>query len=351
MTPSPRSSDRMTTIVPSAAALATELAEQLAQASSVLVVSHISPDGDAIGSACAMGAIVEYLGRPVVMGIADTLPELFRFLPCFPRLVRQTTGPFDLVIAVDASDERRLGDLYTQHAGHARVINIDHHATNLRFGAINWIDTSAAATSEMLFQLTVALAVPLTADLATYLLTGIVTDTRGFRTSSTTAATLAAASVLVNHGAALHQIMDITLERRSLAGLRLWGEALRRAQRHGRVVWSQITAADRARCGVGENSGDTGLSGFMATANEADLAVLFTERNGSVEVSMRASPGFDVAEAALALGGGGHSQAAGCTVPGPLASARIQVMTAVDASLARQGYPQPPFEVPTNAVE
>lgn len=329
--------------------LATELAAQLAQASSVLVVSHISPDGDAIGSLLAMGAVVDHFDRPVTLGIADALPDLFRFLPGHQRIVRQAAGSFDLVIALDASDERRLGDLYSQHASQARtIINIDHHTTNVRFGAANWIDPRAAATSEMLYQLAVTLAVPLSPQLATYLLTGIVTDTRGFRTSSTTPATLAVAADLMSRGASLYQISELTLERRTLASLRLWGDALRRTQRHGRVVWSQLTAADRARCGVSDNSGDTGLSGFLATANEADVAILFTERNGSVEVSMRARPGFDVAEAALALGGGGHPQAAGCTVPGPLPEARRQVMAAVDASLARQGHPQPSFEmVPT----
>lgn len=336
----------MTMNVATVTDLAPELAAQLAQASSVLVVSHISPDGDAIGSLLAMGAIVDHFARPAVLGLADTMPELFRFLPGFPRIVRQATGPFDLVIALDASDERRLGDLFTQHGGTARaIVNIDHHATNAQFGTINWVDPHAAATAEMLYRLAVTLAVPLSAELATTLLTGIVTDTRGFRTSSTTAATLTMAADLANHGASLFQIMDLTLERRSLAGLHLWGEALHRAQRHGRVVWSELTAADRARHGVSDNSGDTGLSGFLLTANEADVAILFTERNGTVEVSMRARPGFDVAEAALVLGGGGHPQAAGCTVSGPLPQARRQVIAAVDASLARQGYAQPAFEM------
>lgn len=328
--------------------LATELAAHLTQASSVLVVSHVSPDGDAIGSLLAMGAVVDHFDRPVTLGIADALPDLFRFLPGHQRIVRQSAGSFDLVIGLDASDDRRLGDLYSQHASQARTIIIDHHATNVRFGTVNWIDPRAAATSEMLYQLAVTLAVPLSPELATCLLTGIVTDTRGFRTSSTTPVTLAVAADLMQHGASLYQISELTLERRTLASLRLWGDALRRTQRHGRIVWSQLTAADRARCGVGDNSGDTGLSGFLATANEADVAILFTERNGSVEVSMRARPGFDVAEAALALGGGGHPQAAGCTVPGPLPEARRQVMAAVDASLVRQGYSQPSFEmVPT----
>lgn len=326
--------------------LAPELAAHLMRASSVLVLSHISPDGDAIGSVLAMGGIIDHFARPVVLGIADTVPDLFRFLPGYQRIVQQAEGPFDLIIALDASDERRLGELYSQHAGTAHtIITIDHHATNLLFGTINWVDSTAAATVEMLYRLAITLAVPLTPALATHLLTGIVTDTRGFRTSSTSPATLAMASELMNQGASLYQVMEITLERRSLASLRLWGEALRRTQRHGRVVWSQLTATDRARCGVGDNSGDTGLSGFLATVNEADVAVLFTERNGSVEISMRARPGFNVAEAALALGGGGHPQAAGCTVPGPLAVARTHVMAAVDASLARQGYAQPPFEV------
>lgn len=324
-----------------------QAAQAIGRASSILAVSHISPDGDAIGSLLAFGAIASYLGKSCILACADPAPETLHFLPGIRTLVTAASGPFDLVVGLDASDPRRLGDPYTAAAATGiPTLAIDHHITNLRFATINWVDPTAAATAEMVFLLADHLHVPLTPALATSLMTGLVTDTRGFRTSNTTPRAMQISARLLEAGAPMFQIMEMTLERRSLAQVRLWGRVLSRVRQHGRLVWSEVTEEDRRAAGIQEEGADAGLSSFLGSAVEADVAAVFVERSGKVEVSLRAIPGFSVAEAAMALGGGGHSLAAGCTLKGSLAEVRRLVIAALDQSLASQGFPQPRFDEP-----
>ena len=321
--------------------------QAIGRASSLLAISHVSPDGDALGSLLAFGAIARHLGKACVLVCADPPPEMLQFLPGIGAIGQTASGRFDLLVALDASDPRRLGPLFTDLTKTGiPTLNIDHHITNLRFAAVNWVDSTAAATAEMIFMLAEHLHAPLTPDMATCLLTGLVTDTRGFRTHSTSPRVLHISGRLLEAGASLFQIMDTTLERRSLAQMQLWSRVLGRARLHGRILWSEVTELDRRAAGVGENGADAGLSSFLASAMEADVAAVLVERKEKIEVSLRACPGFSVAEAALALGGGGHPLAAGCAIEGALADARRLLMAALDNSLASQGFAQPPFVEP-----
>ncbi|MFZ1708640.1 MAG: DHH family phosphoesterase, partial [Anaerolineae bacterium] len=138
------------TLGPTDAAI-NEVVAAIGRASSILAVCHVSPDGDAIGSLLAFGAIAKHLGKPCVLACADPVPEMLQFLPGVNTIVRRASGPFDLAVGLDASDPRRLGDLFARHAqADASTLNIDHHITNLRFAAVNWIDLTAAATAEMM---------------------------------------------------------------------------------------------------------------------------------------------------------------------------------------------------------
>jgi phosphoesterase RecJ-like protein len=182
-----------------------------------------------------------------------------------------------------------------------------------------------------------ALDVPMNVDIAQCLLCGVVTDTRGFRTSNTTPRSLAIATRLMEAGADLNLVTEQALNRKPLAVLRLWGMALPRMQMRGRILWSTVTRQMREETGVNDN-GDGGLVNVLVSANEADVAVVFTEREDNrVEVGMRAKPGFDVSQVALSLGGGGHPQAAGCVIKGSLEEVQELVLSALEESLRRQG--------------
>ena len=307
------------------------------KAQRILVVTHISPDGDAIGSLLGLGWALRAIGKETSLVCADPVPPPFHFLPGCEEIEQEPTGFFDLVIGLDASDPQRFGPVWERIKGmEAPLIVIDHHVTNLHFGTFNWVDVKAAATAEMIVELLEAMGLPLNPNIAQCLLCGVVTDTRGFRTSNTTPRTMAVATRLMEAGGNLNEITEQTLNRKPIAVLRLWGMALPRMQMHGRILWTAVTRAMREEAGVYDN-GDGGLVNVLVSANEADIAVVFTEQGeGEIEVGMRAKPGFDVSQVALALGGGGHPQAAGCTIHASLEEAQERVLSALEASLRQQ---------------
>jgi phosphoesterase RecJ-like protein len=318
-----------------------QINQLLAGASRTLLVSHVAPDGDAIGSLLGLGGLLRAQGKDLTMACEDPVPELYGWLPGSREIVRKGRGTYDLVISLDCSDQRRMGRVYHDERMAVPLLNIDHHITNTRFGTANWVDPSSVATAQMILTLAEAMEWPLTEPVAVCLLTGIVTDTRSFRTSNVDAAALQAALRLIEAGASLSEVTRRALDQRPLASIRLWGQAFGQLQLHEGVLWTEVTRDMRQRWALGEN-GDSGLANFLSGTREARVVVVFTERNnGTVDVGMRAEPGYDVAQVALRLGGGGHPQAAGCTLDGDLAQVKHRVLTEVQRSLASQRAEEP----------
>jgi phosphoesterase RecJ-like protein len=304
----------------------------------ILVMGHIDPDGDAVGAVLALGQGLRRLGKQVVMACPNRPPSKYNFVPAVAEIVTRPQGAFDLFVSVDSSDTRRLADLYSLAAGSPSVplVNIDHHVTNLHFGAVNWVDASAAATSEMIVTLLDALGVSMDRDLALPLLVGIVTDTRGFRTANTTPAVLRITARLIEAGVPLAEVMERTMNARPYAMMCLWGRMMATIHLDGRIAWAVLTPEMHQACGINED-GDGGFVNFLVTAREADVGVLFHDKgDGEIEVGFRAKPGVSVAEVALRLGGGGHPQASGCTIRGALDEVRQRVLSAVREAIAGQ---------------
>jgi len=305
-----------------------QTAQRISSAQHILIICHISPDGDAIGSLLGLGLALQKSGRRVVMACADPVPEQCRHLAHWESIIQAPRGSFDLIVSLDCSDLKRLGTAYDAQAfADIPIVNIDHHTTNVQFGTLNWVEPTAAATSQMVFGLLRAMNVSLDVDIAMCLLNGILTDTLGFRTSGTTPEVMQVAIKLMDAGASLSELTDRIFNHRPLGTIRMWSRALQEIHLDDRIVWSQITRDMRQSVGLSED-GVSGLVSFLSTADEADIAVVFDELEaGEIKVSMRAVPGADVSQVALALGGGGHAQAAGCTIPGPLEIARSQVLS------------------------
>lgn len=304
-----------------------------------LLVCHIAPDGDAIGSMASLGQAIRQMGREPAMACADPVPLQFDFVPGAESIVQEVSAPFDLVISLDCSSLDRLGGFpqMPSFAG-TPLVNIDHHVTNTHFGDVNLVDAQAASTAGIVLRLLEYMACPLDAQLATSLLTGIVADTRGFRTSNVTAEVLDEALRLVKAGASLPDLARRVLDRRPVSAIRLWGAALASMRVENRVIWTCIprTVSHAANHADG---GDAGLVNFLVGANDVDAAAVFVEQDGEkIDVGLRAAPGFDVAQVALQLGGGGHALAAGCTMSGPLEQARQQLLALLQADLARQRH-------------
>jgi len=313
-------------------------ASQLIQASQrPLLICHISPDGDAVGCLTGLGLALRQMGLQPILACSDPIPHRFHYVPAVESVVQEVNDPFDLIVSLDSSDPRRLGRFPQMPAfGRAPLLNIDHHLTNLNFGTVNLVDHHASSAAEVVLRLLEYMGLPIDADVATCLLTGIVTDTRGFRTSNVTIQVMEAALRLMKAGASLPYITHNGLDRRPTAVILLWRAALASLQIEDRVIWASIPLAMRRAVGYAGN-GDAGLASFLISADDADVAAVFVEaEDGRIEVGLRAVPGFDVAQVALQLGGGGHVLAAGCTLPGPLEEAQAQMLTALQADLTRQ---------------
>ncbi len=307
----------------------------------ILLVTHVAPDGDAIGSLLALSWLLRAQELVVTLACEDPVPEIYAWLPGADQLVRASSDPVDLVIALDCSDQQRMGRLF--HAGLARtpLLNIDHHITNTQFGTVNWVDPSSVATSQMVLELADALGWELTQPVAVHLLCGLVTDTRSFRTQNVDTAAMRAAVRLMEAGALLNEITRRTLDQRPLASVRLWGQAIDRLCLDGDILWTELTRAMRQRWALGEDEG-SGLANFLAGVREPKVVVVFAERdNGTIDVGLRSVPGHDVAAVAYRLGGGGHPQAAGCTLEGGLKDVQERVLAEVRRSLVEPAASEP----------
>jgi phosphoesterase RecJ-like protein len=311
--------------------------QRIADAERILIICHISPDGDAIGSLLGLGLALRPRKASVVMACADPVPEQYQHLPHADAIVQAPQGTFDLVISLDCSDPQRMGSAYDAEAlAGLPLLNIDHHKTNLFFGTENWVEPTAAATAQMLVSLLRALDIPFTVEVATCLLFGILTDTLGFRTPNTTPDIMQAAVELTRAGAPFSELTDRAFGHRPMGAVRVWALALQRMQLEGHILWSEITQEMRRLAGYAAD-GDAGLVSFLGTADEADIAVVFSElKDGRVDVSMRAIPEYDISGVALSLGGGGHPQAAGCTLPGPLSVAQSRVLPLLEEAWRAQ---------------
>lgn len=302
----------------------------------ILVVTHVAPDGDAIGSLLGLGWLLRAQGKEVTLACEDPVPEVYGWLEGSAEIVRQAREQYDLVISLDCSDERRMGALFHNGLAGTPLINIDHHVTNTDFGTVNWVDPTSVATTQMILSLADSMGWEVTEPVAVCLLNGLVTDTRSFRTYNMDAAALRAALRLMEAGASLNEITHRVLDQRPLASVRLWGEAIDRLRLEDGVLWTEVTCDMRQSWDQGEN-GDSGLTNFLSGVRESKAVVVFTEReNGTIDVGMRSGPGYDVSQVAHRLGGGGHPQAAGCTLEGDLEGVEGRVLAELWRSLSLQ---------------
>jgi phosphoesterase RecJ-like protein len=300
-----------------------EIRALIDQAQKILLVSHVRPDGDAVGSILGLGTSLIAAGKQVQMILTDGIPSNFLFLPGSKMIKRTAEFPVDVSIVLDISDLNRIGNVLLSSKPD---INIDHHITNLNFATINLVEPASAATSCILVEHIPNWGLTIPQDSATALLAGIVNDTLGFRTSNTSAATLRQAAQLMDLGANLPDLYYESLMRRSYASTKFWGYGLTHIQQEDGLVWTSLTVDDRKTSGYSGND-DADLINFLSTIDEAKIAIIFVEhKNGHVKVSWRAKPGMDVSQIALSYGGGGHPAAAGADIPGTLADIQPKII-------------------------
>ncbi len=324
----------------------TALAEQalrlIQRSGSILLMGHYHPDPDAVGSALGLAFVLTDFGKSCAVLMPDEPdPGYAEFLPGFASVVTELPNtPIDLIIALDAGDVTRYGDVFTKYATQLQgipIINIDHHITSQGFGDVIIIDPQSAATAELLTLLIQQLQFPLNKNAAQCLLAGIITDTRSFEFDATTARTLLAGSLLVSRGAVPQSIVKPMYRLHEFASARLLGIVLNtlHADCGGKLVWAEITMDMWGQAGLHPGSGDDGIPSYLVDVRGAQIAVLFRQTDeNSVRVSVRTTNMCDATAITVLFSGGGHPRAAGCTLRGDLRAEKEKLLAAAAAHIA-----------------
>ena len=300
-----------------------------------LMLGHVHPDADVLGTLLAVGLALEKAGWSVVYGGPHKAPASLDFLPGIERYVplRHLEGRFDLVLLTDCPNPARTEGLIEQaRRASDTVVNVDHHPDNQRYGHVNWVEPTAAATGEMVYALLAALPAAITPDIATNLFTAVHTDTGSFRYSNVTPDTFRIASELTAAGAAPAAVSNALYERRPVDALHHLSRALSLVQvsDDGYVAWLALPAGTVPESFVEAED----LVNYPRSLASVRVACFLRESDGTVKVSLRGKGDVDVQAIAARFGGGGHRNAAGCTITAPLAEATRQVLAAVHAAAA-----------------
>ena len=350
----------------------TEAENLLSEKQKILIVPHANVDPDGLSSALACYQLFSSIGKECTVLCPDTFPESLEFLPGYEKLsqkldtaqdfvvtlncskgvevdklrytiedqsvniiVTPKNGvltkkdvvfkegplPYDLVIVVDSADLSLLGSLYLEHKeffGKVPIINVDHHISNSAFGQVQLVSSTSASTTEVLFDWWKNIfewKEKITPDIATLLLTGLITDTRSFQNPNTTPHSLEVAAELLEYGARQQEIIKFIYKTKPLSTLKIWGRALNGMQVNtkDRIVWSTISKEDLAEMEASSKETHGIIDELLTTIPDADVYILFTEiEEGGMKASMRSSEAVNVSALANKLfGGGGHARAAG----------------------------------------
>ncbi|HNX28506.1 MAG TPA: bifunctional oligoribonuclease/PAP phosphatase NrnA [Syntrophomonadaceae bacterium] len=310
------------------------IAGQLLARDNFLLLGHIIPDGDCIGSIAAMQLGLEVLGKKVEVVLLDQVPEIYNFLPVTARFRHEWPRDFkaENIIYLDCSDIMRVGEkIAAEINGEVTTFNIDHHATNDYFADYNWIEPGAAATAELVLALLNTMRVSISPDMATALYSGLVMDTGRFMYSNTSESTLSAAALLLKAGADIDQMRINLFESKTRAEVDLIRLALNNISLSddGRIAWIALPYKRVQAIGALGIHPES-IINYTREIKGVEVGMLFREiEPGMIKVGFRAKGKIDVAMIAGKIGGGGHRQAAGATYHGSLAQAKKVVIKMV----------------------
>jgi bifunctional oligoribonuclease and PAP phosphatase NrnA len=312
-----------------------QIRDEIMRRQRFLLTSHARPDGDSIGSQLAMAFALQALGKQVRIVNADPAPEHYQEFPGMDRIEisAATSADVDAVIVMECSDLTRTGVAGLEDQF---LINIDHHAGNRMYGAINWHDESAAACGEMAFDVIRELGVPLTLEIATHIYLAILTDTGSFHHSNITPRTFDICRQTVEAGVNPATMARRVFDSNSFGKLKLIGALLDSMELvdHGRLAVLYMDDAMLHACNCTNNDTE-GLINLPLTAREIQAVVFFkVGPQAEVRVSMRSKYDVDVRQVAAAFGGGGHKNAAGFTIAGSLAEVRPRIVELLVQAIA-----------------
>jgi phosphoesterase RecJ-like protein len=292
-----------------------------------MITAHMRPDGDSLGSSLALYWILKALGKDPVVVMRDRVPHAYRTLPGADEVLvmPEVIELFDGAFVIECSDIDRPGLIGLERQN---VVNIDHHSTTALFGNINWIDSTASAVGEMVYNLCKALGVAPTKEIATCVYTALLTDTGSFHFSNTTERTFKIASELVRRGVEPALVSQALFYSAPFSKVKLLGLALSTLDRDssGKIAWIRVTLDDMERAEANEEDAD-GIVNYALSVGEVETVAFFKEVAPEIyRVSLRSKGKINVARVAERFGGGGHKNASGCTVTGPFDEVRAEVV-------------------------
>ena len=296
-----------------------EIVAELMRRSSFMFVSHVKPDGDTLGAGLALGLALKEKGKRVGYFQQDPVPRNLRFLPDSDQVARAVPAdlPADtLWVFCDMSDFSRAGE-HLPPLKRENMLDIDHHLGNSHFGAFNYVLPKEASTGTCVLRLLHAMKSTITPEIATCLLTTIMTDTGAFMHTNTTAEVLRLSAEMIEAGADKPLITEEIFANKRFAATRILGMALERAKLEddGRYCWTYVDQAMLDACGAdGEDTEE--IVQHLRAVDGVEAAALFKDYDGPVRVSLRSSGRINVQAAAATLGGGGHFMASGLTFEG-----------------------------------
>ena len=309
------------------------------------ITSHIRPDGDSLGSSIGLYWLLRALNKDVEVIMRDPVPHAYRQLPGANQVVVTpgVTAPYNAVFVIECSDVTRPGliDLEKQF-----VVNIDHHSTTALFGNINWIDSTASAVGEMIYNLCKAMGVRVTKEIAECVYTALITDTGSFHYSNTTERTFKVASELVRTGVKPAKTAEAVFASYPWSRIQLMGEVLSTAKRDpsGRVASLRLSQEMQQRSKASDEDAD-GFVNYPLTVGEVEAVVLLKECAPEVyRTSLRSKGDVNVARVAGKFGGGGHRNAAGCTLHGPWDEVEREVIGLLQEAVERANGSHEPAE-------
>lgn len=301
-----------------------------------LVCSHSRPDGDAVGSILAMGMLLQQMGKRADLVTADRIPAIYRSLPQADsiRTALRVHGPYDAAILLECDGFGRtrlrgLDDFF--------IVNIDHHASGHPWAHLNWIDRDASSVGELVYRLVKAAGATVTPEMATCLYTTVLTDTGGFCYGSTRASTFGLARELVEAGANPIRIAQDVYFSVATSKMLLLGAALGNLHREGRLAWLWVTHEDMVRTCAAEEDCEGIVNYAISIAGIEAAAFLRELPERRIRLSLRSKGKINVAAIAERLGGGGHENASGCTLEGPLPRALEEILTQLRPDVSGSG--------------
>ncbi len=313
-----------------------EMIKALRKAPKVALFSHVSPDGDCIGTMLAVGLALEKMGKEVSFYNPNPVPSYLSFLPVSSRISQELPSPQPTVLLfVDCTDLGRVNMSSFDISADSTVLNLDHHISNLFFGDINWVDSQACAAGELALTLIRQLGVELDVDMATNLYTAIVTDSGCFEYSNTTAQTHRLTADLLDSGVDFSSIHHKIFNQKPLAQIKLLQCALDGLEIHadGQLALMNLSADDFQKSGA-EQEMSEGLVNHARSIAGVEVAVLLKEVGPhEIKVGLRSNLWLNVNEIAALFKGGGHQRAAGCTLRMPMAEAKQSITTAIEEAL------------------